>query len=319
MTRGAAGVRTERRSTHSVVPRRAGGTGVGLRVLCVHKRSAFERGLGSVRDRASHVAKDPTLKRLVLAHQEHKGSMGLARKVLGEFSGEVVWVPVGERVRSAPWDLVLTLGGDGTLLWASHLVGDDVPVLGINTAPSDSVGHFAAGETKDLKRLLRDATAGALKYRRLHRMRVEVNGRLVSNRVLNDVLYSAKSPAGSCRYVLCLGPTMEEQRSSGLWIGPAAGSTAAQRSAGGRALPLGSKKLQFVVREPYRLGGAKYALAQGRFGPEEILEVHSLTPNATVFVDGPHKSRSVPMGAILRACASEESLMLVTGGRRDVL
>jgi acetyl-CoA acetyltransferase len=37
---------------------------------------------------------------------------------------------------------------DGTLLWASHAVGPDVPVIAVNTAPRDSVGFFCAG-TRD--------------------------------------------------------------------------------------------------------------------------------------------------------------------------
>jgi NAD+ kinase len=43
------------------------------------------------------------------------------------------------------WDLVVTLGGDGTLLWASHLVGPETPMLAINSAPRTSVGYFLRG------------------------------------------------------------------------------------------------------------------------------------------------------------------------------
>ena len=41
-------------------------------------------------------------------------------------------------------DLVVTIGGDGTLLAASHAIGD-TPILGINSAPDFSVGFFCSG------------------------------------------------------------------------------------------------------------------------------------------------------------------------------
>lgn len=33
-------------------------------------------------------------------------------------------------------DLVITVGGDGTLLQASHLMDDSIPVLGVNSDPT---------------------------------------------------------------------------------------------------------------------------------------------------------------------------------------
>ena len=81
----------------------------------------------------------------------------------------------------------------------------------------------------------------------LSRMSVIRNGAPVSTRVLNDALFCHRSPAATTRYILKLGKLVEEQKSSGFWIGPAAGSTAAQRSAGGKILPLASTDLQLVV------------------------------------------------------------------------
>ena len=56
------------------------------------------------------------------------------------------------------------------------------------------------------------------------------------------------TPAAMTSYTLDIGSVSEPQRSSGLWIATAAGSTAAIRAAGGCILPLRSRKLQYLVR-----------------------------------------------------------------------
>ena len=40
------------------------------------------------------------------------------------------------RGRVSDVDLVLSIGGDGTLLEASHHLSDDIPVLGLNSDPT---------------------------------------------------------------------------------------------------------------------------------------------------------------------------------------
>ena len=114
-------------------------------------------------------------------------------------------------------------------------------------------------------------------------MRVDLNERLLHNRVLNEALFCHASPAATSRYMLRLlkgaaGTRAEqvvdeeEQKSSGLWVGPAAGSTAAQRSAGGAVLPLTSQKIQFVVREPYVGADARTRMTVGLVEPKARLE-----------------------------------------------
>lgn len=39
-------------------------------------------------------------------------------------------------------DLVITIGGDGTLLKASHFLDDSVPVLGVNSDPTNNLEVF---------------------------------------------------------------------------------------------------------------------------------------------------------------------------------
>src|SRR5207247_2193761 len=129
--------------------------------------------------------------------------------------------------------LIVTVGGDGTLLKTSHHVGPIVPVLAINSAPKYSVGFFAGAAKGRVRGVIAAALDGRLERTVLARMRVEKNGRVLERRVLNEILFCHLNPAATSRYILRLEngePQQESQRSSGLWVGPPAGSTAAQRS-----------------------------------------------------------------------------------------
>src|SRR5205814_3511997 len=104
---------------------------------------------------------------------------------------------------------------------------------------------FCAARKGTIHTTLHAALAGKLRRVSLARMRVDLNGVCIHRRVLNEALFCHASPAATSRYILRVTSPdgtseEEEQKSSGMWIGPAAGSTAAQRSAGGRVLPLAS-------------------------------------------------------------------------------
>src|ERR1044071_203987 len=103
------------------------------RVLCIYKKSAYQIYIHERKHprvaallRARHTSVDG----LVRAHKTHERTLNEARRVLNQRGAR----PVSRR-RSAPhanetsFDLVVTLGGDGTLLWASHGIGPDCPVL----------------------------------------------------------------------------------------------------------------------------------------------------------------------------------------------
>jgi NAD+ kinase len=284
------------------------------RVLVVCKKSSFQiyvRERKNPRIKELLTTDDPSMKRLVRAHEEHTASIAAARKVLVKLGANAVFRYRHDAVRARAFDLLVTLGGDGTLLWASHLVGSDCAVVAINTAPSDSVGHFCAGTMHDLESVLEDALAGRLKRRRLSRMRVEVDGRLISARVLNEALFCHKVPAATSRYAIQLGRRKEEHKSSGVWVGPGAGSTAAQRAAGGLVFSATSRRLQFVVRELSDVHGDRPRLRSGFVKPGESLRIRSRIRSGRLYLDGPHLVRTVEIGSELRVRLSDEPLTLL--------
>ena len=283
------------------------------RVLVVYKKSTYQRYAGRDKERLQELIEnsDVSVAGLLHEHEVHQETLRRAKEAVRDLGAQAVLRYRPEPMPEEPWDLIVTLGGDGTLLWASHLAGADTPMLAINSAPDTSVGYFCAGNGDDVDEVLAAALAGRLKKHRLCRMRVELDDRVISTRVLNDALYCHESPAATSRYVLEYGGDQERQMSSGVWAGPAAGSTAAIRSAGGKVLPIGSQKIQFVVREPYRGIDNKYRLVKGLVGPGEDLKITSRMTRGQIFLDGTQKEHSVSIGGQIRLSLSDEPLTLL--------
>jgi NAD+ kinase len=289
-------------------------------VLVIYKKSAYQI---YVRERRhAHIEqlvkeRDPSVRRLVRAHQAHLGTIEAARKTLTKLGVDAQFRHRSDHRHTQTVDLVVTLGGDGTLLWASHLVAWNTPILAINTAPKDSVGYFCAGTRREMPELLSEALSGKLPQTKLTRMQVSVDDKVLSQRVLNDALYCHDCPASTSRYALRVGRIMELQKSSGVWIGPAAGSSAAQQSAGGRVLPIEAEELQYVVREPYEADGSKYQLKQGLVAKGQALKLQSHIRAGRLFLDGPHSMHPVHMAARIEFRRSPDSLLLLGFSRRS--
>ena len=290
-----------------------------LRVGLVVKRSVWQLDVqGGRRPQIRHLVRkeDPTVARLLAAHEEHTSTVEEVKAALREANAQVKLLGrAGQGFDASECDLVVTVGGDGTLLAASHAVSG-VPILGVNSAPSHSVGFFCGAKKGSARPAILAAMSGALPKTVLTRMAVRVNGQLVHNHVLNEALYCHSSPAATTRYILTLGDVVEEQKSSGFWIGPAAGSTAAQRSAGGRILPLGSEKLQLVVREPYTPSGSKYKVIRALIPPGEVLRVRTKMHDAKLFFDGPDSVIDLDFADTVEFARSDDPLTVLGLGRR---
>lgn len=269
------------------------------RVIVVAKRSSLSRLEDGEVDQRAHALLQgghATVRKWKPAHEAHVKTLDRVLRTLEKLGAEALVLHGAHATfESRGADLVLTVGGDGTLLAASHSVSD-IPILGVNSAPRYSVGFFCAARGPRLEAMIREALEGTLPSVQLTRMAVSINGQLRSERVLNEALFCHAEPAATSNYILQVGRRSEEQKSSGLWIGPAAGSTGAIRSAGGRVLPLGSAQLQLVVREPYTGHGRSYEFSRVLLPEGSRAVVQSKMHLARVFLDGPYRMLSVRLG-----------------------
>jgi NAD+ kinase len=293
------------------------------RILVIHRRSPYTDMVpgGATPDVADMFeANDPFVENIVKAHEAHENAMEQVAAALERRDIESTWCHDLDGVDPDSFDLVVTVGGDGTVLHASHNIGG-TPVLAVNSSPKTSVGFFTACGARGFPAVLDQVLAGEARPTRLHRMSVSVGGEVVSDRVLNDVLFCHDCPASTTRYLLTLRGRSEDQVSSGVWVATAAGSTAAIRAAGGRQIQAGSGRLQFAVREPGPCGGAEdYRLptvTHGFVEQGETLEIRSRTTAARIYIDGPHVVFPVGFGDTVTFTGAADPLNLLGYGRQD--
>jgi NAD+ kinase len=284
------------------------------RVLVIFKKSAlaqYEREVPAATLRAALRRKGDFGKRLRRAHRDHDDALQRTREVLRALGARARFRRRGGAHATEDVDLVLTLGGDGTVLRASQMVGPNTPLLAINTAPLDSVGYFCGATKDEVGDAVADALAGRLPVTKLTRMQVELDRRVLSRRVLNDALFCHVSPAATTRYEVSHHGRREEQKSSGVWVATAAGSTAAIHSAGGRIAPATSPRLQFVVREPYMMGPPTPTVLRGWVAAGDTFELTSRMRDGRLYLDGPHRVEKTEIQQRVRFSRSREPLSLL--------
>jgi NAD+ kinase len=256
---------------------------------------------------------DATARRLIHAHDEHHRTVETVRKVLaqrGVTAKEFLTsrlATAGAKRRLAKADFIITVGGDGTALNSSHYIREG-RLLAVNSAPKDSIGHFCFANRSSFAEKLDQILSSRLRTTKLARLEVALDDTIVSELALNDVLVTHDCPAATTRYIIEIGANAEEHRSSGLWVSTAAGSTAGIKSAGGRMLRLGSRHMQYLIRELYRERGKSYALRRGLLEEEEEIIVASKMPEGMLYIDGARTSYRFPFGMRARIRIAEQSL-----------
>lgn len=241
--------------------------------------------------------------RISTARAEHAHAIATVRAILGD-RDDVAWLetPAAEPIDGAR--LVVTIGGDGTFLTVARHAGV-TPLLGVNSSPSTSTGHYCRARAETFAAVLDECLAGRAAPRELTRIRAEIDGARLPHDALNDVLFANRTPVSSTRYALRVGERTELQLSSGIWIATGSGSTAAILSAGGEVRPMTDPLLQWRVREPYLRDGPRELLA----GLTESLEIVSRSDKNALYLDGHAEAFTVGRGARARLYRSPEPLL----------
>ena len=280
-------------------------------VLIIYKKSLYQLYGEERKDERflSHLEVDGEMKRRALvAHDENQRAIEEVQRVV-----DLHGISSKSRYRARKsstneYDLVVTIGGDGTLLDASHAV-QDIPMLGVNSSPSFSVGHFCCSSSDTFARVFEGVLNGSQPISRRTRLQVTVNGEPNPNPVLNEVLFSHPSPGAVTRFTIHGEDGERRYKSSGMWISTPSGSTGAIHSAGGSILPPDSEQLQYLIREPYWPPGTERLTGQGVMkGP---LRFTSLARQGAVYIDGHRLKERVGYGSEVTIDVTAPPLELV--------
>ena len=169
----------------------------------------------------------------------HDESLQSIKDVLSSQSSTIrVDIRAREQVRRADFigrDLVIVLGGDGTLTSISHNIDSNTPVMGVNSHPrSDdpdgSFGFYMDCDVDTFEDDLQAALNGDAIINRLPRLQATIEttsgNKIKTDPAMNDLLIANTHQYAPSRYHLRRGEIDVKQHSSGLlfstWLGQGA-------------------------------------------------------------------------------------------------
>lgn len=153
-------------------------------------------------------------------------------------------------------DVIVVLGGDGSVLRAVRLLKKQVPIVGINQG---RVGFLTDIEREHAVEILAALTF-PLKIEPRMRITFECDGKIFGSALNEGVIVTAR-PAKMLQFSTFVdGKSIGEFRADGLIIGTPTGSTAYAMSAGGPIVAPSIEALLLVPLAPYMLSSRPYLI-----------------------------------------------------------
>lgn len=218
----------------------------------------------------------------------------------------------GIRVGLEEPGLVISLGGDGTMLRAAQYAhAADVPLLGVNLG---TLGYLTEVDAQHEVEALRRVLAGDYETQDRMMLACEVEGD--SQVALNEVLVERAARRRLVRLAVRVGgENLGDFNADGIIVATPTGSTAYALSAGGPIVSPRAECVVVVPVSPHMVFARPFVLA-----PDEVVEVTILEaqPEASLSLDG-HLGRDLRPGATVVVRRHERPLKLVRlGGPRFI-
>ncbi len=216
-------------------------------------------------------------------------------------------------------ELVISLGGDGTLLRAAHLVGRrEIPILGL------SYGHLgfltaASPQDRDILAVVSDALAGEMHVSRratidcdVHVVQDDGTEQVIAATGLNDMALARGPLSEMVEFDIAVsGHHIDRLRGDGVVVSTATGSTGYALSAGG---PIVSPDFDGMVCVPI----APHTIQARAFltSPADVIEVtmsHDRPSQPAIAVDGQFIEASGTVERVVSRRGAADILLLDYG------
>jgi NAD+ kinase len=176
-------------------------------------------------------------------------------------------------------DLILVLGGDGTMIATARMIGDrEVPVVGVNYG---GLGYLAEFRIEELYLALESILAGDYRLEQRVMLTVELmreNQQVTRNRVLNDVVINKSALARIIEIEAYMnGQFVNSFRADGLIVSTPTGSTAYNLSAGGPVIYPSMRAVVITPICPFTLSNRPIVIPD-----ESLIELNLKTENEDV-------------------------------------
>jgi len=206
------------------------------------------------------------------------GQPEIAHEQIKQKTGCAVEIVKDEELAPAV-DLILVLGGDGTMIATARMVGDtQVPVIGVNYG---GLGYLAEFPIEELFAALESILAGEYKVQKREMLAVELwrgEELITRNRVLNDVVVNKSALARIIEIEAYLDSQFVNLfRADGLIVATPTGSTAYNLSAGGPVIYPSMNAVVITPICPFTLSNRPIVVPD-----ESVIEVRLMTDKEEV-------------------------------------
>ncbi len=246
-------------------------------------------------------------------HEEHYLSLNLIREVLKKYdiSYKTVYMPYAAHEEFLDNDLIISVGGDGTVLNTARFIRDKTPLLAVKSE-KDSAGVLCTLSARDFEKALKSIFLDDFKMQSWTRAEGKFGNKI--DIALNEIAIGTKHFNGLAHYEIRLGGKSERQRSSKIIVATGTGSTGwyANIPYSEKRFSPEAKELKYLVSE--HIKKHKYSMVQGSIGPGQTMEITSLMDvDGTINFDGDKNRRMYPfpIGKKLRIKISDSPLKVI--------
>ncbi|MDY6930520.1 MAG: NAD(+)/NADH kinase [Halobacteriota archaeon] len=199
-------------------------------------------------------------------------------------------------------DLIICIGGDGTILRTLQLSSKQIPILGVNMG---TVGFLADITPEEATGVIEDALVG-FETEEKARLVIEIDGEELPY-AMNEAVVLTSRPAKILRFTILIdGSELETLRADGVVFATPTGSTAYAMSAGGPIVDPRVDATIIVPLAPYKLA-ARPSVVPAK--SEVLLKLHE-AKEATIVIDGQY-NREVSRDEVIEITRSNVPALFV--------